>query len=134
VAYNVVRTAQAPWGSYVPDALSEGWNIAEFGERMLLSEALGSEYVGLRLVHLRVGQASARYHYLPDQEELVFVLEGSCVCVADGDEFAIGAGTVVRFAPGTPHHELAPVQEAMLLYIRAPGADAANAVAPDPDR
>lgn len=136
--YRVLREAEREWGPYASDPMTEGWDLSEFGERVLVSHALGGVFIGLRLVRLEPGQRSARYHRHREQEEVCWVLQGRCLAVAGEDQVELAQGDVIRYAPATAHEERAASEPALLLYMGAPNPghslNNADAEYVDPDR
>ncbi len=70
------------------------------GERFqALRRELGISSFGINLITLQPGQRG-RIHSHREQEEVFLVLEGELALAIEGDERRLGAGEIVRVAPG----------------------------------
>lgn len=80
------------------------------GKRRSLTEPLGTEDVSLAFYSLDPGQGfSGGMHTHLDQEEVFYVQSGTAVFERlDGDDVEVGAGEIVRFAPGEYQHGFVP--------------------------
>ncbi|GGL51869.1 cupin domain-containing protein [Halocalculus aciditolerans] len=78
--------------------------------RYSLTEALGTEDVSLAFYSLDPGEGfSGGMHAHLDQEEVFYVQSGTAVFERlDGDDVSVGAGEIVRFAPGEYQHGFVP--------------------------
>lgn len=82
------------------DGVTLGRLDPDSGERFQrLRAELGVTTFGLNLIVLAPGQAG-RIHRHERQEEVYLVLEGELALVIEGDERRLGAGELVRVAPG----------------------------------
>ena len=61
-------------------------------------------------------------HQHPQEEEVLYVLEGELLVHADGAEHRVGAGGCVLAPRGVPHAFLVVSETARILAILAPGA------------
>ena len=69
--------------------------------RRPLTDALGTENVAMNYYELDPGETFAfGYHYHEGQEELFYVLSGTATFETEDGDVEVGAGEVVRFAPG----------------------------------
>lgn len=70
-------------------------------DRRDVSTALGTTDVALMYYELEPGQRlSGGYHTHLDQEELFYVLDGEAEFKTEDGKRTVGAGEVIRFAPG----------------------------------
>lgn len=66
-----------------------------------LSTALGAEDVAINYFELSPGESFAfGYHRHQDQEEVVYVVEGTATFETDDGEVEVGADEAIYFAPG----------------------------------
>ena len=69
--------------------------------RKRLTESLGTTDVSLNYYELEPGDSFAfGYHAHGDQEEVFYVQSGAVTFETEDGEFDVGAGELVRFAPG----------------------------------
>jgi uncharacterized cupin superfamily protein len=90
-----------------------------------IGTALCTEHMGLRYYELAPGESTAfGYHAHENQEEVFYVLDGSLAFETEDGEVAVGAGEVIRFAPGEFQRSHNPGEDrTRVLGIGAP-ADA----------
>jgi uncharacterized cupin superfamily protein len=66
-----------------------------------VGEGLGTEHLAMNYYELGAGDSFAfGYHAHDDQEEVFYVLEGTATFETEDGDVDVGAGEVVRFAPG----------------------------------
>lgn len=105
----------------IDDAADESVTDAK---RRSLTEPLGTTDVSLVFYSLEPGEGfSGGMHTHLDQEEVFYVQSGTAVFERlDGDDITVGAGEVVRFAPGEYQHGFVPEDAAVGVEALALGA------------
>ena len=69
-----------------------------------LGDAAGLQTLGVHLVRLKTGDDSTEYHFHHQDEEWVYILNGSGIAEIGGKKSKIGAGDFMGFtAPSLPH-------------------------------
>lgn len=72
-----------------------------YGQMLSYTQGLGAEQVALTLRRMPPGTGGrgSYGHSHKTQEELILVVDGVLQVKIDDDEFEVGAGTAIRFAP-----------------------------------
>lgn len=104
-------------------------------DRRSISEAAGLENLGLHEFHARPGEdIPLAMHYHDEQEEALYVIEGTMTVETPDDTYEVPAGSVWVVEPGNPHRAF--VREdadgaARVLAIGAPNVDDVHAYDPE---
>jgi len=83
-----------------------------------LGNALGLNQFGVNLVTLAPGAWSSQRHWHENEDEFVYVLEGTATLVTDDGESTLEAGTAAGFPAGQPDgHHLVNRSDAPVVYL-----------------
>ena len=82
-----------------------------------LTEAMGLLNLGIHLVRIEPGKDSTTHHYHEDDEEFIYVLEGSGTAQINNEQFAISGGDFMAFPTGGPAHSLHNSSNQDLVYL-----------------
>ncbi len=108
-------TLEAETGTSYPapyDALVRG------RQRRRLGDAFGLSQFGVNLIHLSPGAASSQRHWHTDEDEFVYILEGTATLVTDEGSQPVGPGMVVGFPAGvTNAHHLINESESDVVFL-----------------
>ena len=96
-------------------------------EKRALGDALGLTRYGVNLVRLAPGCWSAQRHWHAQEDEFVYILEGTATLVTDGGEQTLGPGMVAGFPGGREDgHHLINKSDATLVYLEVGDRPAAD--------
>jgi uncharacterized cupin superfamily protein len=83
-----------------------------------LGNALGLNQFGVNLVTLAPGAWSSQRHWHENEDEFVYVLEGTATLVTDDGESTLEAGMAAGFPAGRPDgHHLVNRSDAPVVYL-----------------
>ena len=83
-----------------------------------LGNALGLSQFGVNLVTLAPGAWSSQRHWHENEDEFVYILEGTATLITDEGEFALEAGMAAGFPAGEPDgHHLVNKSDAPVVYL-----------------
>jgi uncharacterized cupin superfamily protein len=86
-------------------------------EKRPLGDRFGLRSFGVNLTTLAPGAQSALKHRHSAQDEFVFVVSGTAVLIADGDEYALASGMCSGFAAGGVSHHLVNRGTEPVVYL-----------------
>ena len=108
-------TVEPETGSSYPSPYDE---IVRGRKRRRLGDAFGLDQFGVNLVHLPPGAASAQRHWHTNEDEFVYVLEGTATLVTDAGPQRFEAGMVVGFPAGVENsHHLLNETDADVVFL-----------------
>lgn len=108
-------TLDAETGSSYPSPFDE---LVQGRKRRRLGDAFGLSQFGVNLVHLPPGAASSQRHWHTDEDEFVYVLEGTATLVTDTGSQRLGAGMVVGFPSGVENsHHLVNESDTEVVFL-----------------
>jgi uncharacterized cupin superfamily protein len=98
------------------------WDTVEEGRtafrRKQLAQAAGGEEIGCSVYELPAGRRSWPYHYHTENEEALFVLDGSGALRLDGETVPLEAGDYVTFpADERGAHRVVNDSDGLLRYL-----------------
>ena len=103
-------------------------------EKRSISDAAELERVGAHVYGVAPGeQVPYVYHYHDEQEEILYVLEGTLSVETPEETFEIDAGTAFVVEPESPHRAYNPAgaeEPVRLLAVGAPAVDDAHEYEP----
>ncbi|WP_108683387.1 cupin domain-containing protein [Methyloceanibacter sp. wino2] len=83
-----------------------------------VGNALGLNQFGVNLVTLAPGAWSSQRHWHENEDEFVYILEGTATLITDEGEFALEAGMAAGFPAGEPDgHHLVNRSDAPVAYL-----------------
>ena len=83
-----------------------------------LGNALGLNQFGVNLVTLAPGAWSSQRHWHENEDEFVYILEGTATLITDDGESTLEAGTAAGFPAGQPDgHHLVNRSDAPVVYL-----------------
>ena len=85
-------------------------------DRHGLTDPLGATDVAINLYRLAPGERASGLHAHTDQEEVFFVVEGEATFETLDGPVVVGAGEVIRFAPGEYHSGTIAEDSAVAVY------------------
>ena len=86
--------------------------------KIALGDLGGLDQFGVNLTRLKPGAASAHKHWHKNEDEFVYVLEGSVILVEDDDETVLVAGDAATFKAGIENgHMLVNRSKADALFL-----------------
>ena len=87
-------------------------------EKRVLGNAFGLDQFGVNLVRLPPGAASAQRHWHTDEDEFVYVLEGTVTLVTDTGRQPLGPGMAAGFKAGVEDgHHLVNESDGDVLFL-----------------
>jgi uncharacterized cupin superfamily protein len=87
-------------------------------EKRALGDALGLTHYGVNLVRLPPGMASAQRHWHTEEDEFVYVLEGTVDLITDAGTQKLGPGMAAGFPAGRADaHQLVNRSDREVLYL-----------------
>ena len=87
-------------------------------EERKIGDVLGLINIGVNLVTLKPGEASAQRNWHSHSDEFVYILEGEVTLITDTGEQVLGAGMVAGFpANDADGHHLVNKTESDVLYL-----------------
>jgi uncharacterized cupin superfamily protein len=100
-----------------------------------LGDFFGLTHFGVNLTHLSPGAVSALFHSHSQQDEFIFVLEGTPTLILAEEELILNPGDCYGFKAGTGiAHQLINRSEKIVTYLEMGDRTAADEVAyPDDD-
>lgn len=108
-------TVEARIGTNYPKAYK---GAVEGRKKRKIGDAAGLTRIGVNLVTLRPGGASAHRHWHTHEDEFIYILEGEATLVTDIGEQKLGPGMVAGFPAGVPDgHQLLNKTEAPVVYL-----------------
>ena len=121
--------------NYPPDVLERYAAALAGREKRALGECFGLTRFGVNLTRLAPGAISALRHAHSQQDEFIYVLEGSPTLVLAAQERVLVPGMCAGFRAGTGQaHQLANRSAAEVLYLEVGDRGAGDAVVyPDDD-
>lgn len=123
--YHVIDVADLP---VTPDRPSD---------RRSISDAAGLENLGLHEFHVAPGEMiPLAMHYHDEQEEVLYVVEGTISVETPADQYVVPAGDAFVAEPESAHRAYVPEDadgEARVLAIGAPKVDDVHAYDPEAD-
>ncbi|MBW1997553.1 MAG: cupin domain-containing protein [Deltaproteobacteria bacterium] len=84
---------------------SKDQDTSDLSRRQILGPAEGASQLKGMLVCLRPG-SGIPYHYHEKRESVILFLSGEAIEVVEGEQFTIGAGTLIFIPPGEKHATL----------------------------
>lgn len=107
-------------------------------DRRSISEAAGLENLGLHEYHVAPGaMIPLTMHYHDEQEEVLYVVEGTMTVETPDDEYTVPAGDAFVAEPESPHRAYVAEDadgDARVLAIGAPKVDDVHAYDPEEDQ
>lgn len=83
-----------------------------------LGNAFGLSQFGVNLVNLAPGAWSSQRHWHENEDEFVYILDGTATLVTDAGETALAAGMAAGFPAGRPDgHHLVNKSDAPVVYL-----------------
>ena len=90
---NKINVADIPWTSW---GGAEGYQW----ETKDIDPLIGGRHLGYRLIRLPAGQATFPQHFHHFEEEMFYILEGTCTLVGPRGPVAVEQGDFIAFPPG----------------------------------
>lgn len=100
-------------------------------EKRSLSDAAGFDAVGVHVFTAAPGeQIPTAYHYHDEQEELLYVLDGSLAVETPEETYHVDVGEAFAAEPDSPHRAYNPEDAEQRVRVLAIGAPAVDDVHP----